>query len=433
MGSIRCIPLLPGAALAALELLVSCGGPGADSRLEQGPSAKTAAVGKSESKAKTRPAEVTAAMILSPLADGAPDPALVQADNGLGRELFRRLRRQDPGGNLLLSPVSAAKALQLTFAGAGGATRDGMALALGVQGVDTAALNAANGVLLADLAPGEPDVALVLANSLWQKGTQVYPAYQKTAQGAYGAEVGDLGPGPQAVNAWMAAKTHGLIKTVVSPDAHLGPDALLLANSVYFKASWSIPFEPHFTAQAPFTRADGSQVACSMMFRAGTFDYGESGRWQALRLPYGKGRFSMVLVLPRAGTALADLDPDPAPFLASLDCHWVLLRLPRFGVDFSGALDEPLKAMGMAQAFDPNRADFSLVGPLSRYIGAVVHAARMNVDEFGTVAAAGTVVQLSGTSLPDKEMTLDRPFLFMILDGKSGEVIFLGQVGDPTR
>jgi len=157
-------------------------------------------------------------------ASAAPaDPALVKADNAFGKELFRRLRQGDPGRNLLVSPVSAAKALQMTFNGAAGATRDAMALALGIGREDPAALSRANGVLLSALAPGEPEVTLVVANSVWQNGAAALPAFTEAAQDAYGAEVGDLAGGVQAVNLWMSRKTHGLINDIVDPQAVLGP------------------------------------------------------------------------------------------------------------------------------------------------------------------------------------------------------------------
>jgi serpin B len=333
----------------------------------------------------------------------------------------------------VVSPVSAAQALQLTFNGAKDETRDGMARALGIQGKAPADLNYGNAILAATILPREREVALAVANSIWQSGAAVRPSFAGLAEDSYGAEVGDLSKGPEAVNAWMSAQTHGLIRSILDPHAVLGADVLLLANSVYFKGAWTIPFDPNDTATAPFTRADGSQVACRMMFRIATVPYAESDHYQALLLPYGKARYAMLLVLPKQGAALEDLEPVLQGSPKGMSDHAVLLRLPRFETGFSGALDEPLKAMGMARAFDPDKADFSALAPARRHIENVAHAVRMNVDEKGTVAAAGTVVHMSGTSLPEAEVTLDRPFLYAILDRSTGAMIFLGQLADPSK
>jgi serpin B len=395
--------VLSGAALAALGFLAS-GGPG--------PAAQAASAAP---------------------APPAVDPALVQADNALGRELFRRLRQGDPGRNLLVSPASAAKALQLTCNGARGATRDGMARALGIQALEPDALNAANRALLAALAPDEENVTLAVANAIWQDGSQVLPAFADLTRNAYGAELGDLSGGLQAVNAWMARTTHGLITRIVDPAQPVEPQALLLANSVYFRATWSAPFDPGLTATAPFTRVDGSQVPCRLMVQTLALDYGEDSHYQAALLPYGKRRYAMLLVLPKPGAALADLEPVLRGRPAGLEPHSVVLRLPRFAAAFSGALDDHLAAMGMALAFDPDRADFSALAPSRHHITSVAHATRISVDERGTVAGAGTVVSMSGTCLPELEMNLDRPFLYAILDRRTSEMIFLGQLGDPSR
>ena len=393
---------LPGAALAALGLLAA-GGPG-----------------------------LAAPALPAAPAPPAADPALVKADNAFGRELFRRLRQGDPGRNLLVSPVSAAKALQMTCNGAHGATREGMARALGIQDLQPDTLNAANRALLAALVPDDEAVALTVANSIWQEGAAVLPAFADTARDAYGAELGDLAGGFQAVNDWMARQTHGLITAVLDPAQPVGPQQLLLANSVYFRATWSVTFDPGLTATVPFTRADGSQVPCHLMVQAGTLDYAETDRYQAALLPYGKARYAMLLVLPKAGAAFADLEPALQGAPAGLGRRSVILRLPRFATTFSSALDPHLKAMGMALAFDPDRADFSSLSPVHRFIESVAHATRVRVDEFGTLAGAGTVVSVSGTSLPDCELNLDHPFLYAILDRKTGEMICLGQLGDPS-
>jgi serpin B len=93
--------------------------------------------------------------------------------------------------------------------------------------------------------------------------------------------------------------------------------------------------------------------------------------------------------------------------------------------------------MGMGIAFDPNTADFSGITtqePL--YVGAVIHQANIDVVEKGTTAAAVTAVVMEAGAAPvqGQKVTfhVDKPFLYFIHDNRSGAVLFMGRVDDPS-
>jgi serpin B len=112
------------------------------------------------------------------------------------------------------------------------------------------------------------------------------------------------------------------------------------------------------------------------------------------------------------------------------------LELPRFSYGSSFDLEEKLTGLGMTDAFDPNIADFSgMTGGRDLFISRVLHQAFVAVDEEGTEAAAATAVIMGPTSimLPDLTMTVNRPFLFVIRDLGTGQILFLGRVFDPTQ
>jgi serpin B len=241
------------------------------------------------------------------------------------------------------------------------------------------------------------------------------------------------------VNAWARRQTQGQVTTLLDTRSNCQAYDLLLVDALCFRGSWTVPFDPAWTEDGTFTRRGGARVACSLMHRTGIMDYVRTARYQAARLGYGRGRFGMVLVLPAPGVDLgelaAGLDPDSFKALAgSMDSVSVRLALPRFSCAFTGELRGPLTDLGMGLAFDPGRADFSAMAATPQVILGVVHQARIAVDELGTLAAAGSTVEMAPTSVLShpRPMVLDRPFLLAITDRVTGSVLFLGRVLDPS-
>lgn len=375
------------------------------------------------------------------LAEGTPvDPALVAADNGLGLDLAGRLRLARPGANLVLSPLSVALALDMAYSGAGGATRQAMAGALQLGSMAQAGPEQANAALQASFATPEPHVQLKVANSLWARQGMALPTFLALNQTYYGAYVGDLAGGPDAVNAWASQQTQGQISALLPPATNCQAYDLLLVNTVYFRGDWRVPFDPQLTQDRLFTRKDGSQVSCPMMQQTGPLAYEEQPNFQAVRLAYGQGRYGMILMLPAPGVALEEVAQaiTPAGFQAlvqGLDGTVVRLTLPRFSCASTSQLKGPLSDLGMGVAFDPQHADFSLMATQPQAMLAVVHRALIAVDEHGTLAAAGSAVQMAPTAVfgSPRPMVLDRPFLMMIVDADTGTLLFLGQLADPSQ
>lgn len=370
---------------------------------------------------------------------GTPvDPALVAADNGLGFALANRLGAAQPASNLVCSPLSVALALDMAYAGAAGATREAMAGALRLGPVAEAP-EQANAALQAQFVPVDPEARLEVANSLWTRPGVALESFLALNRTYYGAFMGDLAGGADAVNAWAAGQTHGLVPALLGPGSDLAECDLFLANTVCFRGTWAAPFDPALSAPGRFTRRDGARVPCTFMNRTGLVGYRETDGFQAARLDYGSGRYGMLLLLPAPGVALevlaAYLDPDSFKALAgALEPRAVQLVLPRFSCSYSGQLRGPLTDLGMGPAFDPAQADFSAMAAVPQAILAVAHTARIAVDERGTLAVAGTGLGMAPTSVlaDPRPMVLDRPFLLAITDRVTGSVLFLGRVLDPS-
>jgi serpin B len=387
-------------------------------------------------------AAFSAPAVLQARADGTPvDPAIVVADNGFGLKLLNALL---PGavGNVAIAPLSVSLALQVLYNGAAGSTQQAMSQTLEVGPLDVQQLNGDNAALQASLMDVDPNVELSIANSLWidQSTYTVQSAFIQTDQNYYAATVGDLSGAPANVNAWVDSATHGLITQILPPD--LPPSyfrVAIIANALYFKGSWTTAFDPAQTAPAPFTLTDGTHVSVPMMSQTGPFAYLEGVQqgtpFQAIRLPYGQGRMSLLVVLPNAGTPLGSFlaGIDAGSFVtwnAQLQSTQVSLELPRFTTTYQASLGDALAALGMGVAFT-QQADFSALAP-GALVSYVAHATTIEVDETGTTAAAATGIGVTTTvAVQTSVMVMDHPFLYAIQDDKTGELLFVGVMMNP--
>jgi serine protease inhibitor len=391
----------------------------------------------------TPPTGTTAAptaIIHAQNADAPVSPAIVAADNAFGLSVLDALLPGD-GGNVAISPLSVALALQVLYNGAAGSTQEAMAQTLTLGGLSDDALNSDNAALQAALINPDPKVELTIANSLWinQGDTPVLPSFTQTDQTYYGATVGDLAGAPADVNAWVDGATHGLIPQILPPNAPPGSfRGAIIANALYFKGAWTNSFDPTQTAAAPFTLSDGTQTAAQLMHQTGSFAYLEGTHqgtgFQALRLPYGGGRMSMLVVLPEAGADLssfvAGISADELNgWSARLQPTTIAIALPRFTSRFGESLKPALTSIGMGVAFS-NGADFSQLAP-GALVSDVIHDTVVEVDETGTVAAAATVATI--TTIAGPQMTMDHPFFYAIRDDKTGELLFIGVLMSPAE
>ena len=227
-----------------------------------------------------------------------------------------------------------------------------------------------------------------------------------------------------------------MIEEIVDPPIDPLTMAFLI-NAIYFDGTWTYTFDREDTRPGLFTRADGSTEGVSLMELTETLPYTETDALQVVDLPYGGRAFSMTILLPKDEGALssvvADLDAGAwDQILGQLHEQEITVKLPRFELEYGVQLNDPLIALGMADAFDSNRADFSR---MCRYalesglhIKEVKHKTFVEVDEAGTRAAAATSVEMRFESAP-AAMVVDHPFLFALRERFSGAILFVGAVG----
>ncbi|MCB9595385.1 MAG: serpin family protein [Sandaracinaceae bacterium] len=391
-----------------------------------------------------------------PAVDPTPDQAHLFADanDRFAVDLWDRLRRQD--GNLAVSPASISVALAMTWGGARGATADQMASTMH-YGSDPGAYHAAAGAVLSTWNDPEREAyELAVANRLFAEQSYAWQDdFLALTTDTYRAPLepvdfrGAFEPARGRINGWVASRTRDRIRDLIPEGGVDGDTRMVLTNAVYFHADWQRPFEANDTYGQAFHAASRSHDVPTM-HQTGRFATATASGVQLLELPYQGGDMSMLIALPtdRGGLAALEqgLDADTLQaWTDALESQMVNVSLPKFRVDPAQplALAGTLADMGMRDAFDPQRADFSgMADPdanegLPLYISAVFHKAFVAVDEEGTEAAAATAVVMaveSAAMIPEDavDFRADHPFLFFIRDTQSGAVLFMGRVADPA-
>ena len=371
---------------------------------------------------------------------------LTAANTRFGFKLYREILKQSGDRNVFVSGSSVGLALAMAYNGAAGQTQQGMARALELQGLSLDDLNRANAALKTALENPDPKVQLKIANSLWgKKGVDFKPEFIERNKTFYAAEVAALDfaspSAPATINSWVSNNTAGKIDKIV--DQIDGSSILFLINAIYFKGQWTEAFAKARTAEQPFRSGAGKQKPHPMMSQSGKYNYYESDKFQAVSLPYGGKRVSMYIFLPAEGSRLAEFHNQLTAenwqaWMSSFRQTDGDIMVPRFKVEYEVDLNDALKALGMTEAFDADRADFS--GMLQTYqrafISKVKHKTFAEVNEEGTEAAAVTSVEMRATSLqtPRKrfQMVIDRPFFCAIRDNQTGTVLFMGSITDPS-
>jgi serpin B len=179
------------------------------------------------------------------------------------------------------------------------------------------------------------------------------------------------------------------------------------------------------------------------MSRSGEYRYYDAPTFQAISLPYGSGRFSMEVFLPKSKSNLVEFQKQlTAKNWQEWSTKFIrregLIQLPRFKMEYETSLKNALQNMGMAIAFNPDKADFRDLTAVKAFISDVKHKTFVEVNEEGTEAAAVTSVEMRATSaIPNEEppfkMIVDRPFFFAISDRQTGTIIFMGAIQNPSK
>ena len=371
---------------------------------------------------------------------------IVQGNNKFAFDLYSQVKQNE--GNLFLSPFSISTALAMTYAGARGNTETQMAETLHFS-LTQERLHPAFLTLMQELQADSVrgGYELSIANALWgQEGYKFHQAFTDITKKYYEAGFKEVDfiknteQTRQTINTWVEEKTKDKIKELIRPGILTELTRLVLTNAIYFKGKWMLQFKKEATRSAPFELISGEKVEVPMMNQAKEFNYSENETTQILEMPYEGDNLSMVILLPKEKKGIRGLEKllNPEDFknwLSTLRKQEVIVSLPRFKMTSEFLLNEALKSLGMADAFDMKLADFSGMtpDPVGLYISKVIHKAFVDVNEEGTEAAAATAVVMTRRGMPEPKPVFcaDHPFIFIIRDKSSDSILFIGRVMDP--
>ncbi|KFP63411.1 Serpin B11 [Cariama cristata] len=380
-------------------------------------------------------------------------------------DLYHKLNRNAEGTNIIFSPMSISVALALVHLGAKNNTAAQIEkVSINETCRDASTLLGCNKdgdlnhkvfqALLLQLQNLDERYVLTLANNLFiQQGFELQQQFLMCTKELYGAmlQTVDFHGAVEAtrikINTWIESETQGKIKELFAPgmiDTHA---LLVLVNVIYFKASWEHKFEEQKTVQRDFKLNQNEKKPVQMMYQKGVFKLGyiEEVDAQVLELPYAQKSLSMIILLPgdMAHGFTSGLEQIESTMTYENLMLWtssehifettVELYLPRFKLEGTFNLNEVLQEMGMTDIFSESKADLSAMSfAKSLVLSNVVHKTYVEVNEEGTVAAAGTGAVIVRRSLPLTEVFMaDHPFLFFVRHNPTNTILFFGKLCSP--
>lgn len=372
---------------------------------------------------------------------------IIEPSNELGWKLLPAVEPNEEGNRFISSP-SLFMALSMVYNGADDVTEEEISNVLEVPGMDAKELNQANASLMNQLASDSEAIQLSIGNSIWLNESYQFQAdFAKNNEDYFNAKIEEIdvtdSESVDRINGWVEVSTNGKIKEMM--EAPLDPRLVtVLLNAIYFKGDWQYPFDEEETSEQDFHLADGSLKKMPLMTLSEELPYLETDDFQAVTLPYGEEEMAMKVFLPKEGSSLGDFEESLTgenwdKWKKAFGEIEGTLRLPKFQLEYEVEMNDALKGLGMASAFDRFTAEFPQMVKKEDeelFISKVKQKTFLDINEKGTEAAAATsieIVEESGSSELPFEMKVDRPFFITIEDMETGLILFMGAIEEPMK
>lgn len=372
---------------------------------------------------------------------------LCDANGSFAISLLKILGEEDKSRNLFLCPMSVSSALAMVYLGAKGHTATQMAQVLGLsrdgdvhQGFQT---------LLAEVNKSGTQYLLKSACRLFgEESCDFLSTFKESCQKFYQAGIEEMSfvkdteGCRKRINDWVLEKTEGKISEVLSPGTVCPLTKLVLVNAMYFKGKWKAQFDRKYTRGMPFKTNQEEKKTVQMMFKHAKFKMAhvDEVNAQVLALPYAEDELSMVVLLPDESSDLTVVEKaltyeklrawtNPETLTESK----VQVFFPRLKLEESYDLETVLQSLGMTDAFEETKADFSgMTSKKNVPVSKVAHKCFVEVNEEGTEAAATTaVIRNTRSCRIEPRFCADRPFLFFIWHQKTSSILFCGRFSSP--
>lgn len=387
---------------------------------------------------------------------------VVDANNKFAFDLYLKYK-DDPeykNSNIFFSPYSISTALAMTYEGAKGQTAEEMQSVFHFPENDVLRPNSA--AIYNNINKKDKDYQLSTGNALWvQKDYPFLEDYLETVENYYGGKAANVDfvketeKTRQTINSFIEEQTNDKIKELIPKGILNNMVRMVLTNAIYFKGTWEWEFDKSDTRDGDFKINSGNTVKAEMMHMdpdKARFNYADLDKLQILELPYKGGDISMLILLPKQGEeyehetgevvshdyTLEDIELSSEKldeYRSSMrETKLDSISIPKFEFDTKYFMKNDLINMGMPTPFSMY-ADFSgMDGTPLLYIENVIHQAYVKVDEKGTEAAAATAVVMSlKASMNENIFRADHPFVFVIQEKETGNILFLGKITDPTK
>ena len=345
----------------------------------------------------------------------------------------------DGNENILISPLSVLYAVSMTANGANGDTRREIEETIGMT------IDELNNYLYSYMKGLSQDekAKLSLADSIWftdHERFTVNPDFLQKNADFYGADIYKVPFNDETckdINDWVKENTDGMIENIL--DEIPGSAIMYLVNALAFDGEWVLPYEQSQITTETFTKEDGTKQTAEFMSCA-EYAYLEDENTTGFIKYYSGGKYAFAALLPNESVSMSEylstLDGKKLnTLLSSSEETKVLTKIPKFESSYSEEMMDTLFAMGIKKAFDPEKADFQGLGSSDAgniFVSRVLHKTYISIDERGTKAGASTVVEMSDECCVEllpveyKEVYLDRPFVYMLIDRENNIPFFIG-------
>ncbi len=370
--------------------------------------------------------------------------SVIDANNQFALDFYSQVSK-DNNENIFFSPWSISTAFAIAFEGAKEKTTEEIQQVFGFP-IDYDTRTSEFQTAIKDLNPDDVPYQLTVANALWlAERFEPFQDYVDTATTYYDSEVSTVDfvsdEGVDKINAWVENKTNEKIKDILAPGSTDALTRLAITNAIYFKGNWVTQFDKNDTREDPFWITPDENVTVPLMrLIPNVFNYTETETMQILKMPYEGDRLSMLVLLPKEKDNLPQLEESLS--VENLN-QWnnqlrpteIQIFIPKFKLETMYNLVDPLSEMGMPTPFIAGSANFEGIAPISLYISQAVHKAFVDVNEEGTEAAAATAIVITAESSkpPVPVFKADHPFVFLIQDDSTENILFIGKVVNPTK
>ena len=357
-------------------------------------------------------------------------------NNDLAFSVIRYLQEVDSSENVVFSPLLLMTNLSLVANGTDGETLKEFKQFLGVKEDKLDILNSFCKKVINSSSEND-SVSIFMGNFVAiNKGKEIMNSFIDAVQTNYEAEVESMDFGSKSsverINKWCSILTHGKIPEII--DGLNEADVMCLLSSIYFEGQWQAEelFEESRIELGEFTNEQGIKSMVPMMWSWKKFDYYKGDNFASLSIPY-KGGYDFVVLLPDEGTTLKTMTGSFSQnqwekmLTQYSDTNDIILKLPKYDIEFNFSLNDFLKKAGVVTAFDPVQAKFESICKQKIYLSKVEQRSKISVNEKGTQAASITSERMvQGFDKEPIDFFVTRPFLYIIKESSTGAILFIG-------